>query len=1549
MAHRVEGQHHIAAPLWAGLDSRLAEHAALQSRRCLEAYKANPLLVKEHANIERATAQGGYGRRQIYELIQNGADAMIGIAGGKIEVLLTESALYCANEGDPIDVDGLNAILSSHVSMKRGTEIGRFGLGFKSVLGTTDSPEFYSRSGSFKFSAADSAVKIRDVVPDAEVVPTLRLATPIDPASEALEDDTLTALLDWATTVVKLPRNESESSWLSEDIQRFPSEFLLFSPHVSLLVLEDRTTNLRREIRLKRHHDHLRLIEGSSSNAWRCFSTHHSPSPSAHKDAGELAGRNNLPVIWAVPHGRPLPGRFWAFFPTEYVTTLSGIVNAPWKTNEDRQNLLTGQFNIELLRVVAELAADSLANLVNPNDPGWILDIMPARRDEFRNWADQELNDRFYELAAARPSVPDQDGHLADPSTLSLHPAGLPPEALKIWSEYPNRPKQWCHAAVDTRARRIRAERLLTAAGGQLASIEQWLEALVEDRTAAASSAAVRAAAIIAEGDPTSKWAVERSRIVLTEQGSLVRPTPGKVFLRSSYVSVGVDLAYVHRDVANSSEVLSALAVLGIQKVDAQKELEAHLSSSFYLWKADDWEKLWVLAELAGPNIAIPVLKSIANPERIRVRTLAGTYSRLQSTLLPGAIVSGHRSQDASVVIDTAFHAGTSAVLDALGATSRPMPGCGTKTEEWFYRYRQSAISEYLKQIPARSSRPKEDYLTFDQDTFIGPLEPLLRLSDEARASFTEEVLKHEDPPWLLSHGSRRVAYPSAYFTAPSLWLIRQEGCLQTSLGHRRVSDCVARQLAEWSDFLPVASCPPDVAARLDLPDTLEKLSDHHWETALEVALNITDLERLGKFYATAARLVPTPPMNIRCLVGNQWTSVSRQSVSVVTRRSECDVLIQHQLPVLLVSSPTDADDLVNRWQLRAADGIVRTELYHVPIGAPTLVADIFPSIRYRLRPEQRDTVAIQCSALGVVTLTELGKVSEERRFHFEGQTVYWLEEIGFEGLLERLASALDLGLTSENQKAIVEHRTDLQRRERVWSIRSESTLAKRFLKAVEASRIRRRLPGGLLEAVEQKGGTIDDVRLAELAFVVYGVDLLHAFRSELDEAGLEPPAQWAGSRAAINFVKDLGFPREYAGFEQGRRDPVLDVEGPPLLPPLHDFQRLIADSITTLVARGAGAHGLLSLPTGAGKTRVAVQALIESMKQGSPRLLLWVAQTDELCEQAVQTWSYVWRALGPQCHLCVNRLWATNEAEPFSGSQVVIATISKLQGCIGDPSYDWLSQSDCIIIDEAHGSTTPAFTALLEWQGISRGKGRCPLIGLTATPFRGRSEEETLRLVRRYGDYRLDAGVLGQDPYATLQEMGVISRVRHVLLDGADIQLSQDELSQLQQTSRLPSSAEDRLGLDTTRNSVLIDSIKKLPVEWTALVFATSVDHAQTMAALLSLEGISAAPISAATEPAVRRYYIDEFRAGRIRVLTNYDVLAQGFDAPAVRAVYVARPTFSPNRYQQMIGRGLRGPKNGGKGECLIVNVADNIMQYGHELAFRQFEYLWKTNDNGQ
>jgi hypothetical protein len=79
--------------------SAIAAHVVEESRRTLEAYRVKPALVAEHAAIERRAKQGDYGRRQIYELVQNGADALTGSPSGRIKVVRTETSLYCANEG----------------------------------------------------------------------------------------------------------------------------------------------------------------------------------------------------------------------------------------------------------------------------------------------------------------------------------------------------------------------------------------------------------------------------------------------------------------------------------------------------------------------------------------------------------------------------------------------------------------------------------------------------------------------------------------------------------------------------------------------------------------------------------------------------------------------------------------------------------------------------------------------------------------------------------------------------------------------------------------------------------------------------------------------------------------------------------------------------------------------------------------------------------------------------------------------------------------------------------------------------------------------------------------------------------------------------------------------------------------------------------------------------------------------------------------------------------------------------------------------------------
>ena len=73
-----------------------------------------------------------------------------------------------------------------------------------------------------------------------------------------------------------------------------------------------------------------------------------------------------------------------------------------------------------------------------------------------------------------------------------------------------------------------------------------------------------------------------------------------------------------------------------------------------------------------------------------------------------------------------------------------------------------------------------------------------------------------------------------------------------------------------------------------------------------------------------------------------------------------------------------------------------------------------------------------------------------------------------------------------------------------------------------------------------------------------------------------------------------------------------------------------------------------------------------------------------------------------------------------------------------------------------------------------------------------------------------------------------------------------------------------------------------------------------------------------------------------------NYGVFREGFDAPRTRAIIVARPVYSPNLYFQMIGRGLRGPLNGGDDRCLILNVQDNIENFDRKLAFSELDWLW-------
>ena len=86
----------------------------------------------------------------------------------------------------------------------------------------------------------------------------------------------------------------------------------------------------------------------------------------------------------------------------------------------------------------------------------------------------------------------------------------------------------------------------------------------------------------------------------------------------------------------------------------------------------------------------------------------------------------------------------------------------------------------------------------------------------------------------------------------------------------------------------------------------------------------------------------------------------------------------------------------------------------------------------------------------------------------------------------------------------------------------------------------------------------------------------------------------------------------------------------------------------------------------------------------------------------------------------------------------------------------------------------------------------------------------------------------------------------------------------------------------------------------------------------------IKAAHIDGTTKN--RKYLLDKFQRGEIRVLCNGDLLATGFDAPKIDVVVIARPVGSAGLKLQMLGRGMRGPKLGGTEYCKIIDVKDDF-----------------------
>lgn len=462
------------------------------------------------------------------------------------------------------------------------------------------------------------------------------------------------------------------------------------------------------------------------------------------------------------------------------------------------------------------------------------------------------------------------------------------------------------------------------------------------------------------------------------------------------------------------------------------------------------------------------------------------------------------------------------------------------------------------------------------------------------------------------------------------------------------------------------------------------------------------------------------------------------------------------------------------------------------------------------------------------------------------------------------------------------------------------------------------------------------------------------------------------GGLFSRRFVEQLRLADIFAGL---RSDPPLErvEEAVPKVDvkEMKNFQKNMKNQVVEMLEGSNETRAIVTLPTGSGKTRVVVEAVVDFLNNnGVDKNILWIAQSQEVCEQAVLCFKQIWEQYGKGETLNIFRAWGKHDLPTSDERGIIVGGYQKLvsrKNELHNISND--GALSAVFIDEAHHSVANAYIEILEALGISAfpdgifENDHVPLIGLTATPER-RTDSETNKLYRMYGRKLIypserygpdsDSGNRFGEQWKDLRfmknkliELKYLAKPTFHEIDPGKkkILLDRDETSDLE---RGGDKWIEKIAIEAERNK----NIKNEIVKWAnlgkkILYFGTNVSQSNAMARILETENIKSVCITGDTRYSVRKLFVDIFNepdSNEIQVICNYNVLSTGFDSPQIDAVIIARPTTSIVAYQQMIGRGLRGEKFGGKAgnSCDIITVKDNISKFNDErveLGYIQYE----------
>ena len=367
---------------------------------------------------------------------------------------------------------------------------------------------------------------------------------------------------------------------------------------------------------------------------------------------------------------------------------------------------------------------------------------------------------------------------------------------------------------------------------------------------------------------------------------------------------------------------------------------------------------------------------------------------------------------------------------------------------------------------------------------------------------------------------------------------------------------------------------------------------------------------------------------------------------------------------------------------------------------------------------------------------------------------------------------------------------------------------------------------------------------------------------------------------------------------------------------PLRDYQKSALDSIEEGFSRAKSL--LISVPTGGGKTVIFnTYALNRNFRT------LVVAHRDELIEQALDKYVMVGGSFMDCGRIVAGRV------EPKKYTAGSIQTLHRNL----DRLTEYFKSLDLVVWDEAHH--VPARTYREVYERIREVHPEVRMLGVTATPFRTDGQN----LQEFFEEQAFSIGLF------ELMKLGYLVPLRGRRIP-LDLELDRVGISEGEAGEK--DFSVRGLG-ELIMQSGVLPSVARLWQEFgenrRTIFFLPTVETAHDLKEELLRIGVAAEVVYGSMELKERRSILQEFKNGGIRVLTNVNVLTEGFDDPEVDCIAMLRPTKSLVLYAQIVGRGLRLAR--GKRDCLLLDFTG--ISEKHEIVGLEHLFGVEREDIGE